>query len=71
MTTETHHDACDITDCGEIRCSECEERMTCLGPEPRACGMTCADCPCDCQACLDRRQDERDELLATLAREAS
>lgn len=57
--------------CGEERCDRCNERMceTC-GPEPRACGVTCADCPCDCQACLDRRQDERDELLATMAREA-
>ena len=60
---------CDVPDCG-TRCDRCDERMTCTGPEPRACGVTCGDCPCPCRACLDQREDMRAELLATLAREA-
>lgn len=66
----THAYACDITDCGQIRCQDCDERMTCHGPEPRACGVTCDACPCDCTACLRRREDMRDELLNQLDREA-
>lgn len=61
---------CEVADCGEVRCDSCSERMTCLGPEPRICGTTCADCPCDCSGCLSVRQDLRDELLRQLEREA-
>lgn len=63
--------ACDITDCGEIRCDTCDERMTCLGPEPRACGVTCADCPCSCTSCLLQRQDMREDLLNRLERDSA
>lgn len=63
------HMRCGVVDCGEIRCDTCSERMTCTGPEPRACGTTCADCPCDCQGCLDQRQDLRDDLLRQLERD--
>lgn len=62
--------ACNITDCGEIRCDRCDERMTCLGPEPRACGVTCADCPCSCASCLLQRQDMREELTNQLEKES-
>ena len=55
--------ACGVEDCGEIRCDRCGERMTCLGPEPRACGTTCADCPCSCPTCFQVREEMRAELL--------
>lgn len=61
---------CDVTDCGIARCDSCNERMTCLGPEPRACGVTCGDCPCSCTACLDQRADMREELINQLERDA-
>lgn len=64
------HLRCGVEDCGEIRCDRCDERMTCTGPEPRACGTTCADCPCDCQGCLDQRADMRADLLQQLERES-
>lgn len=49
--------------CGE-RCDRCQERTCSLfGPEPRACGVTCADCPCDCAACTAAREDARNDLL--------
>jgi hypothetical protein len=65
-----HLRECDTPSCGDIRCQDCDERMTCTGPEPRACGVTCEDCPCDCTACLRVREDMRDELLGLLEREA-
>lgn len=57
--------------CG-TRCDVCDDRM-CerWGPEPRACGTTCDECPCDCTACLDRRADERAELLRQIEKESS
>lgn len=64
------HEDCGVVDCGEVRCSTCDERMTCLGPEPRACGTTCGDCPCDCSGCLLVREDMRADLLQQLERES-
>jgi hypothetical protein len=61
--------ACDVVDCGEIRCWTCNERMTCLGPEPRVCGVTCTDCPCDCTGCLQVREELRAELAWQIERE--
>lgn len=56
--------------CG-IRCEDCGDRMCAIdGPEPRACGLTCDRCACDCTACLRAREDMRDELLNLLEREA-
>ena len=61
----------DDDHCGE-RCDRCQDRMCSLdGPEPRACGTTCADCPCDCTACLLVREDMRADLLHRLEREAN
>lgn len=57
--------------CGE-RCDTCQERMCATnGPEPRACGLTCGDCPCSCMSCEDQRRDLRAELEAQIEREAS
>lgn len=57
--------------CG-IRCDRCDERMCAIdGPEPRACGVTCADCSCDCQKCTAAREDMRAELRRQIEREAS
>lgn len=61
---------CGVEDCGDIRCDRCTERMTCTGPEPRACGVTCADCPCDCPPCAQRAQDRAADLAYDVAREA-
>lgn len=66
----THAPACDIPECGDRRCIDCTERMTCHGPEPRACGDICVDCPCDCQTCAHVRADLRAELMAQIARES-
>ena len=56
--------------CG-TRCDTCDERMCSVnGPEPRPCGVTCADCRCECTKCLQQREDMRDELLGLLEREA-
>ena len=56
-------------DCGE-RCDTCQDRMCShWGPEPRSCGTTCGDCPCDCTACWDARIDLRAELLRQIERE--
>lgn len=60
---------CDVTDCGEVRCDRCEDRMTCLGPEPRACGTTCGDCDCSCTACRDEAEDREMERLVQIERE--
>lgn len=67
----THHAACDIPDCGLNRCTDCGDRMTCLGPEPRACLTVCVDCPCDCETCIHVAQDMRDDLLHKIEKEAS
>lgn len=54
----------------QTRCDRCDERMCSdFGPEPRACGTTCADCPCDCTACLLEREDMRAELADQIERE--
>lgn len=48
--------------CG-TRCWTCDERMCALdGPEPRACGVTCTTCACDCTACLRARDELRADL---------
>lgn len=55
----------------QSRCDTCSERMCeVYGPEPRACSVTCADCPCDCTACLQQRQDMRADLIDQMEREA-
>lgn len=42
----------------DVRCDDCGERMCQTnGPDPRACGVTCADCPCSCTRCRDARWD--------------
>src|SRR5690349_6276377 len=48
--------------CG-TRCDRCDDR-TCQidGPELRACGVTCVDCPCSCTACERQREDMRADL---------
>ena len=53
---------CHVSDCGR-RCSNCGERITCLGPEPVAiaCGAhddQCADCGADnpCGWCAMERR---------------
>lgn len=52
------------------RCSDCDERMCSeYGPEPRACGTTCGDCPCDCTACRDEAEDREMERLVLIERE--
>lgn len=58
--------------CAEgIRCDHCGERMCAdFGPEPRTCGTTCGDCPCDCPGCLAVRDDMRAELLRQIERES-
>lgn len=56
--------------CGE-RCDDCGDRMCDeFGPEPRACGTTCADCPCNCEGCLDVRADLAMELASEIERDA-
>lgn len=67
---QARHLRCGVEDCGEVRCWDCDERMSCQGPEPRACGTTCCDCRCECTACLRAREDMRDELLNLLERES-
>lgn len=57
------HLDCGVEDCGNRRCDTCGDRMACTGPEPRACGVSCCDCPCDCTACLQARDDMRADLL--------
>lgn len=54
---------CDNPECGERMCSD-------FGPEPRVCGTTCADCPCNCQGCLDVRDDLAMELACEIERDA-
>ena len=59
--------------CGDhsTRCDTCGERLCAIdGPEPRACGVTCADCPCDCTACQLAREDLRAELLHQIERDS-
>lgn len=60
---------CGVTDCGQIRCDTCAERMACTGPEPRACGVTCADCPCSCSPCAEAALDREDERRYEMARD--
>lgn len=60
---------CGVVDCGHVFCDRCGERMTCTGPEPRACGTTCADCPCDCTSCLQVRHELRADLERRIAGE--
>lgn len=56
--------------CGS-RCDTCDDRMCAIwGPEPRACGVTCCDCPCDCSRCLEARDDMRAELRYQIERES-
>lgn len=56
--------------CG-TRCSDCDERMCAIdGPAPRACYVTCDQCPCSCQPCLLVREDLRADLVHQLEREA-
>lgn len=62
----------DCEPCAEsARCDGCG-RLMCefAGPEPRACGTTCAGCPCPCGRCIDARDDARMELLCQLERDA-
>lgn len=62
----------DLNDprCG-ARCWVCDDRMCAVyGPEPRACGTTCADCPCDCTSCLRVRHELRAAVMAQVAKEA-
>lgn len=66
-----HLPACDIPHCGNRRCDDCGERMTCLGAEPRACTTTCVDCSCSCQTCQRVAEDVRDDLLRKIQQEAS
>lgn len=67
---QARHLRCGVEDCGNRFCDDCGERMTCTGPEPRACGVTCCDCGCECTACLRAREDMRDELINLLERES-
>lgn len=64
------HMRCGVEDCGQIRCPRCDERMTCAGPEPRACG-TCVDCSCDCPTCFQVREEMRAELLHRIEKEGA
>lgn len=66
----TCSDVCNS--CAEgLRCDTCGERICEMnGPEPRACGTTCGDCPCGCDACWDARIDLRAELLRQLEKDA-
>lgn len=55
--------------CGE-RCLSCNDRMCAVyGPEPRACGTTCVDCPCSCDTCLMVREEYRAELMHQIQKE--
>lgn len=70
-TVQAEHLTDGCRGCGE-RCDRCDERMCSeFGPEPRACGTTCADCPCDCTACWDARIDLRAELERQLQKDAN
>lgn len=54
------------------RCDTCGDRMCAeMGPEPRACGVTCCDCPCDCTGCREKRDDLRADLLRQLEKDAN
>ena len=64
------HLRCGVEDCGERRCDRCDERMTCTGPEPRACSTTCCDCECSCPTCFQVREEMRAELLRKIQEEA-
>lgn len=55
--------------CG-VRCDRCDDRMCARwGPEPRACGTTCVECPCDCTTCQHVREDMRADLMHQIAKE--
>lgn len=57
---------------GEARCDTCGNRMCEVsGPEPRACGTTCAECPCDCPGCTQHRADLRADLERKIERESA
>lgn len=62
---------CGVEDCGQIRCDTCDERMACVGPEPRACGTACVDCPCDCATCFQVREELRAELVRQIEKEGA
>lgn len=70
ITEDAAHEA-QCQPCAEgSRCDTCGDRLCDLnGPEPRACGTTCADCPCSCTACLDARADRVAETLRHIERE--
>jgi hypothetical protein len=63
-------DVCHVPSCGTVHCGTCGERLMCTGPEPRACGVTCVDCPCSCGKCIEAREDMRADLLHQLERES-
>lgn len=51
---------CHVPHCGHVRCDSCDERLTCLGPEPATTceGHTyCTDCDQAnrCMWCKDAR----------------
>lgn len=55
--------------CG-TRCDGCDERTCALyGPELRACGVTCAECPCDCTACQRQKDDLHAEVIRMIERD--
>ena len=42
---------CELTDCGQIRCGTCDERLMCTGPEPAV--NACPDHADECRSCND------------------
>ena len=66
---DSHDPDCGVEDCGNRRCTDCGERMTCTGPEPRVCGVTCVECPCACTACDEAAQYRQDERAYEIARD--
>lgn len=57
--------------CG-VRCDDCGDRMCAIdGPEPRTCGTTCVDCPCDCTTCVRAAQDIRADVMRKIEKESA
>lgn len=55
--------------CG-TRCDTCDERTCAIyGPELRACGVTCCDCPCSCTACQRTKEDLHAEVVRMIERD--
>ena len=55
--------------CG-TRCWTCDDRMCAIdGPEPRACGVTCVECRCDCTACQRTKDDLHAEVVRMIERD--